>query len=172
MSMMMRRGTAAGHAHEGVPLDATGDVRFPEVAGATVAIWPAAEVRARVEAVAAQRFTGYLGLQRASNGGGPEGLLLFHAGQLIAARFGQTDGSAALAQLLAPGSGETICATHALAEGIVLALTSTFLPPQHAQPMGGDGGEVALLLRDLAGVRHSGTVQISAVSTRRNEGRP
>ena len=167
MSMMMRRGTAAGHSHEGILLDATGDLRFPEVVGATVAIWPAAEVRARVEAVAAQRFTGYLGLQRASNGGGPDGLLLFYAGQPIVARFGQTEGNPALAHLLASGGGETLCGTHALGEGIVLALSSTFLAPQHVQPMGSDGGEVALLLRDLAGVRHSGTVQISAVSTRR-----
>src|SRR3954454_13002900 len=32
--------------------------------------------------------------------------------------------------------------------------------------MGGDGGEVAVLLSDLAAVRHSGTVQISAFGAR------
>jgi hypothetical protein len=63
--------------------------------------------------------------------------------------------------------GDIACVTHALPEGAVFALASTFLQPQLSQPMGTDGGEVALLLRDLAGVRHSGTVQISASNARR-----
>lgn len=168
MSMMMRRGAAGGQGFETGPLDATGDLRFPETAIAAAAPWPSAEIRPRVEATAGQRFTGYLGVRRLPNVGAPDGLLLFYAGQLIAARFGGEVGGAALAQLLgAGGVGDIACATHALPEGAVFALASTFLPPQLSQPMGTDGGEVALLLRDLAGVRHSGTVQISASSARR-----
>ncbi len=168
MSMMMRRGGSAGQGYDTGPLDATGDLRFPETAIAAATPWPSAEIRARVEATAGQRFTGYLGIRRLPNVGAPDGLLLFYAGQLIAARFGGADGGAALSQLFgAGGAGDIACATHALPEGAVFALASTFLAPQLSQPMGIDGGEVALLLRDLAGVRHSGTVQISASSARR-----
>jgi hypothetical protein len=168
MSMMMRRGGATGQGFDTGPLDATGDLRFPETAIAAATPWPSAEIRARVESTAGQRFTGYLGVRRLPNVGAPDGLLLFYAGQLIAARFNGADGGAALGQLLtAGGAGDIACATHALPEGAVFALASTFLAPQLSQPMGTDGGEVALLLRDLAGVRHSGTVQISANSARR-----
>jgi hypothetical protein len=168
MSMMMRRGAAAGHGYDTGPLDATGDLRFPETAIAAAIPWPSAEIRSRVEATAGQRFTGYLGIRRLPNVGAPDGLLLFYAGQLIAARFGGADGGAALGQLLtAGGSGDIACATHALPEGAVFALASTFLAPQRSRPMATDGGEVAVLLRDLAAERHSGTVQISASNARR-----
>ena len=92
MSMMMRRGGATGQGFDTGPLDATGDIRFPETATAAATPWPSAEIRARVEATAGQRFTGYLGVRRLPNVGAPDGLLLFYAGQLIAARFGGADG--------------------------------------------------------------------------------
>ena len=168
MSMMMRRGAAAGPGYESGVLDATGDLRFPETAAA-VSPWPVAEMRARLETFATQRFTGYLVLRRSLHASAPDGLLLFYFGQLIAARYAGADGSAALTQLFAAsGADDVVCATHALPEGAVFALASTFMAPQlPGQAMGSDGGEVALLLRDLAGVRHSGTVQISANSARR-----
>ena len=169
MSMMMRRGATAGQGYDSGVLDATGDLRFPETAVAAANLWPVAEMRARLEALATQRFSGYLGLRRAAHAGMPEGVLLFYFGQLIAARFGGSEGSAALSQLFAGGGADEVaCAAHALPEGAVFALAATFQPPQlPGQAMGSDGGEVALLLRDLAGVRHSGMVQISANSARR-----
>lgn len=168
MSMMMRRGAATGQRGERAALDPSGDLRFPETAVTTASPWPVVELRARLESLATQRFTGYLGLRRSPVPGLPEGLLLFSTGQLIAARLSGSAGSAALTQLFATDGDEITCGVHTLPEGAVFALASTFLPPQlPIQPMGADGGEVALLLRDLAGVRHSGTVQISAASARR-----
>lgn len=169
MSMMMRRGAAAGSSYGSSVLDATGDSRFPETAVTAPTPWPLAEMRSRLEGLASQRFTGYLSFRRASNPNAADGLILCYLGQPIAARYNGTEGSAALAQLFAPsGTNDLACATHPLPEGVAFALASIFLPPQlPGQEMGGDGGEVALLLRDLAGVRHSGTVQISANSARR-----
>jgi hypothetical protein len=168
MSMMMRRSAAGqGQHQEHAGLDTAGDPRFPEVAGATATIMPAAEVRARLDGLAGQRFSGYLQLGQSARAGGTQGVILLHAGHPINARAAGTEGGTALAQLLPPpGAPDVLCATHALSEGATLALASTVRPPELTQPMGGDGGEVAVLLRDLASVRHSGTVQISAFGAR------
>jgi hypothetical protein len=124
-------------------------------------------LRSRIEGLAGQRFSGYLQFGQATRASGTQGVILLHAGHPINARATGTEGAAALAQLLAAdGAPDVFCATHALSDGASLALASTFRAPQLTQPMGDDGGEVAVLLRDLASVRHSGTVQISAFGTR------
>ena len=168
MSMMMRRGAPGqlqrqelgGH-------DLAADPRFPEVAGAGAVAVPIVELRARLEALGDQRFNGYLALGQGARIGGAQGVLLLHEGSPIYARVGAADGLNALTQVLTPnGAPDTHLATHALTKEATLALAATFLAPQHTQPMGSDSGEVALLLRDLTGVRHSGVVQIHAYSAR------
>ena len=174
MSMMARRGaataergTGGGHGHEapGAAPGAAG-LRFPETPNVVPAIVPVAEVRARLEALTAQRFTGYFAIDRKA--GHAAGAILLQEGQPIKAALGDArsladSGDAALGQLLAPDGGvEALCAAHPLPDSAVLALVATFQPPQLTQALGSDVGEVALLLRDLAGIRHSGAVQISA----------
>jgi hypothetical protein len=164
MSMMMRRG-APGQAQrqELGGHDMAADPRFPEVVGTGAITVPIVELRPRLVALAGQCFNGYLALGPVARVGAPQGVLLFHEGTPIQARLGMAEGSTALAQALTPnGSAETLLATHALTREAALALAATFQPPQHTQPMGSDSGEVALLLRDLTGIRHSGVVQIHA----------
>ncbi|MGN6360648.1 MAG: hypothetical protein ACTHNK_09680 [Thermomicrobiales bacterium] len=168
MSMMIRRGAAGanagvGQGAEAGAADATAELRFPESPGVTPVFWPLAEVRQRVVELGGRHFTGYLTLRRGGRGNVTEGVVLFQAGRPVGARAGVVYAGAALSRLVATeGAGEAQCAMHTLNDGVTLALLSTFHPPQLTQPMGADGGEVALLLRDLAGVRHSGVVQISA----------
>lgn len=168
MSMMMRRSAAGqGQHQEPSGLDLSGDPRFPEAPGATATTVPVAELRARLDSLTGQRFSGYLQFGQATRASSTQGVILLHAGRPINARAAGSEGAAALAHLLAAdGASDVFCATHALSDGASLALASTFRPPQLTQPMGDDGGEVAVLLRDLAAVRHSGTVQISAFGTR------
>lgn len=169
--MMMRRNPPLpGHYQGpepseggGEPLFNSADPRFPEVAGATVLTLPATELRPRVEALLGQRFSGHIQIGPTARGGGPQGVILCHEGRPIDARTAGAEGSIALAQLLAPEwADECLCAFQPLAEEVALALAATFSAPQMTQPMGHDSGEVAVLLRDLAAVRHSGAVQISA----------
>ncbi|HEY8602690.1 MAG TPA: hypothetical protein VIL85_30000 [Thermomicrobiales bacterium] len=168
MSMMMRRGAPGQMQRQELGgHDLAADPRFPEVAGSGAVAVSVIELRARLETLGGQRFNGYLTLGQATRVGGTPGVLLLHEGFPIHARFGATDGQSALTQALTPnGPTDTMLATHALTKEATLALAATFLAPQHTQPMGSDSGEVALLLRDLTGVRHSGVVQIHAFSAR------
>jgi hypothetical protein len=166
--MMIRRSAAGanaglGQGAEAGAADAATDLRFPESPGAAPVFWPLAELRQRVADLGDRHFTGYLSLRRGGRGNATAGVILLHGGQPIGARTGTVYAGVALARLVvAEGAGEAQCVLHALNEGMTLALLSTFHVPHLTQPMGADGGEVALLLRDLAGVRHSGVVQISA----------
>ncbi len=171
MSMMMRRNAMfQGQHRDPSGLDRGGDPRFPEVAGATATSVAAFELRPRIEGLLGQQFSGYLQIGPVTRGLGPQGTIFCHEGRPIDARTSATEGATALAQLLAPDSeSEMLYAAHALTEGTLLALAATFFAPQLTQPMGGDGGEVAVLLRDLAAVRHSGAVEISATGTRSPE---
>lgn len=166
MSMMTRRVTTPkGQPGHGQPQHAA-DPRFPEAPNTLPAPWPAVELRRRVEALATERFSGYLAIDRQAGPGA--GVVLFYGGRPVHASCAVAQDAAALQHLFAErGGGEALCATHALSEGATLALASTFGPPQMTQPMGEDGGEVALLLRDLAGVKHSGAVQISTADSLR-----
>ena len=168
MSMMMRRGAPGQMQRQELGgHDLAADPRFPEVAGSSTVAVPVVELRSRLEALAPQRFNGYLTLGQAPRVGGAQGVLLFHEGFPIHARAGAADGLNALTQVLTPnGAPDMPLATHALTKEATLALAATFLAPQHTQPMGSDSGEVALLLRDLTGVRHSGVVQVHAFSAR------
>ena len=168
MSMMMRRGAPGqGQRQDLGGHDVAADPRFPEVAGAGALAVPVAELRVRLEALGGQRFNGYLTLGQTMRVGGTQGVLLFHEGFPVHARIGAADGHNALTQALTPtGQPDMLLGTYALTKEATLALAATFLAPQHTQPMGSDSGEVALLLRDLTGVRHSGVVQIHAFSAR------
>lgn len=168
MSMMMRRGAPGQMQRQELGgYDLAADPRFPEVVGVGAVAVPIIELRARLEALGGQRFNGYLTLGQATRAGGSQGVLLFHEGRPIHARIGAADGPNALTQALTPnGTPETLLATHALTKEATLALAATFLAPQHTQPMGNDSGEVALLLRDLTGIHHSGVVQVHAYSAR------
>lgn len=146
-------------------LDLVADPRFPEVVGVNILAVPSGELRSRLDSLAEQQFNGYWQLGQAARLGGGQGVVLFHEGRPIHARVNTADGAAALGQLLAAqGGGEAIVSAHPLNREIALALASTFLAPQSTQPLGSDAGEVALLLRDLAGIRHSGVVQVGAHS--------
>ena len=83
MSMMMRRGAAAGQGYDTGPLDATGDPRFPETAGCGGYVpGRAPRLRSRVDGDwpgSASAATS--GFGRPPNVGAPDGLLLFYAGQ-------------------------------------------------------------------------------------------
>lgn len=141
------------------------DPRFPEVAGVASIAAPAGELRSRLVGLAGQRFSGYWHFGQAARVGGGQGIVLFHEGQPIQARVGAADGAAALGQLLArQGADDVALAAHPLGREMILALAATFQPPHSTQPLGNDSSEVALILRDLAGVRHSGIVQVSAQS--------
>ena len=168
MSMMMRRG-ALGQVQRqehGGP-DMVADPRFPEVAGVGALTVPLTELRSRLEALEGQRFNGYLHFGQSARVGGGQGIVLLHDGYPIHARVGSTDRAAALIQVLTPtGASEALLATHGLNRETTLALAATFHAPQSIQPLGSDSGEVALLLRYLTGVRHSGVVQVSAHSAR------
>ena len=166
MSMMMRRGAPGqGQRQEHGGLDLAADPRFPEAAGVGSSPVPIVELSARLEGLGEQRFNGYLQLGQPARVGGGSGIVLFHDGNPIHARAGAVDGAAALLQILTPnGVAESPVAAHALTREASLALAATFHAPQLIQPMGGDSGEVALLLRDLTAVRHSGVVQVASYS--------
>lgn len=162
----MRRGTPGQAPRQDYSgLDIVADPRFPEVAGVNALAVPSGEMRARLTGLVGQQFSGYWHLGQAARLGGGQGVVLFHEGHPIHARVNTADGAAALGQLIAgQGGGEVIVSAHPLNREIALALASTFLAPQSTQPLGSDAGEVALLLRDLAGIRHSGVVQVGAHS--------
>lgn len=166
MSMMIRRGVAAASLER--EQEAWGsDPRFPEAPNAAPAALPLPELRRRLETLTRQEVTGYLAVERKGAGGQADqapGTVLLHDGQPIHAWCGGAQDSAALERLLASANdgAEALCTVHALSKSIVLALAATFHPPQLTQPFGTDSGEVAMLLRELSGVRHSGTVQIAA----------
>lgn len=164
MSMMTRRGTASvGPA----PAAAPSAPRFPEAPNAAPATLPPAELRRRLESLMGQGLSGYLWIERPAGGRGGQvaGAVLLCGGQPIHAWADGAHDEAALRRLLSAGAGDgpdLSCAVHPLSEKEVLALAATFQAPQLTQPFGADSGEVALLLRDLAGVGHSGTVQLAA----------
>ncbi|HEX5506063.1 MAG TPA: hypothetical protein VFW96_25825 [Thermomicrobiales bacterium] len=138
-----------------------GDPRLPLAPDVAPAVLPAAELRPRVDALVAERFTGYLLVER--RGSHTSGVVLFHDGRPVQAAAGAARDEAALRVLLAPAArAEIRYAAHPLGDGAVRALTAAAYPPRLTQPMGADVGEVAVLLRDLAGVRHSGVVEIAA----------
>ena len=177
--MMIRRGATVDSGRPGIALPAA-DPRLPEAASAVAIAVAPADLRPRLDALVEDQFTGYLALDHtAGQPAGPLGLVLFDAGRPVhaSATSPASDynnvGEAALEQLFAPApagpgsvagpDGATVrWATHPFNSTVVLALTSLLHPPQLTQPMGSDLGEVALLLRDLAAVKHSGVVQISA----------
>ena len=179
MTMMIRRGATVDSGRPGTALPAA-DPRLPEAASAVAIAVAPADLRPRLDALVEDQFTGYLALDHtAGQPAGPLGLVLFDAGRPVHASAtspasGYNNvGEAALEQLFAPApagpgsvagpDGATVrWATHPFNSTVVLALTSLLHPPQLTQPMGSDLGEVALLLRDLAAVKHSGVVQISA----------
>lgn len=151
-------GQDAPGAHDAPP---AADARLPLAPDVDPAALPAAELRQRVDALVDQHFSGYLAIERRGSHTG--GVILFAGGRPVQALAGGARDDAALRVLLAPaGHAEVRLAVHPLGEGAVRALTAAAHPPRLAQPMGADVGEVAILLRDLAGVRHSGVVEIAA----------
>jgi hypothetical protein len=168
MSMMMRRG-ALGQVQRqehGGP-DMVADPRFPEVAGVGALTVPLTELRSRLEALEGQRFNGYLHFGQSARVGGGQGSCCSTTAIRSTRGSARPTGPAALIQVLTPtGASEALLATHGLNRETTLALAATFHAPQSIQPLGSDSGEVALLLRDLTGVRHSGVVQVSAHSAR------
>jgi len=167
MSMMMRR-SAVGQEHiqeQGAELAL--DPRFPEANGVTPQeIAPAALYRV-VDELAAQRFNGYLQLGGMNALVETGGVILLRDGALLAARTTVADGARALTQLLTPrDTAPLLYAAHTLNGDTALALAATFHAPQLTQPMGNDSGEVAMLLRELTGVQHSGVIHIGARGAR------
>lgn len=164
MSMMTRRGTASvGPAP--IAAAAPAEPCFPEASNAALVAVPAAELRHRLESLMSQGLSGYLWIERpaGARGGQSAGAVLLCGGRPIHAWADGAHDEAALRRLLSAGAGPDLsCTVHALSEKEVLALAATFQAPQLTQPFGTDSGEVALLLRDLAGVGHSGTVHLGA----------
>lgn len=143
------------------------DPRFPEANGVTPQeIAPAALYRV-VDELAAQRFNGYLQLGGMNALVETGGVILLRDGALLAARTTVADGARALTQLLTPrDTAPLLYAAHTLNGDTALALAATFHAPQLTQPMGNDSGEVAILLRELTGVQHSGVIHIGARGAR------
>lgn len=143
------------------------DPRFPEANGVTPQeIAPAALYRV-VDELAAQRFNGYLQLGGMNALVETGGVILLRDGALLAARTTVADGAHALTQLLTPqDTAPLLYAAHTLNGDTALALAATFHAPQLTQPMGNDSGEVAMLLRELTGVQHSGVIHIGARGAR------
>jgi len=163
MSMMMRRGAAGQEQHQEQGAELALDPHFPEAHGVTPQEITPAALYTVVDELAAQRFNGYLqlgGMHALLESGG---VILLRDGAILAARTTSADGPHALAQLLANQERDLLlCATHPLNGKLALALAATFYAPQLTQPMGGDSTEVALLLRQLTAVHHSGVIHIGA----------
>lgn len=136
-------------------------LRWPEMTQPAPVDVPVLELRNWLATLATRRFAGYVTLDRRA--GQAPGAILLYEGQPIQAAAGSLLGPAALRQLLATtGPTEVRCHQHALATGVVLALAATLAPPRLTQSLGNDASEVALLLRELAGVKHTGLVELSA----------
>ncbi len=159
--MMTRRSAVGQEQQQEQGAELALDPRFPEATGVTPQeTTPAARYKF-VDELAAQRFNGYVQLGGMNALVETAGVILLRDGALLAARTTVADGKRALGQLLTSReSGPLSCAIHPLNEKLALALAATFYAPQLTQSMGRDSAEVALLLRQLTGVRHSGVVHI------------
>lgn len=167
MSMMLRRSAAGQEQQHEQGADLALDPRFPEASGVMPHEIAPVALHAMVTELVGQRFSGYLHL---SGGHAPletGGVILLHDGTPIGARTTSADGAHALMQLLvAEDDTPFLCAAHPLNGEATLALAATFQAPQLTQPIGNDSGEVAMLLRELTGVRHSGVIHIGARGAR------
>jgi hypothetical protein len=167
MSMMMRRSATGREQFQEQGADLALDPRFPEATGVTPQEIAPTAIHGLVTELAAQRFNGYLHLGSMNSLIEAGGVMLLRDGAPIGARTTAADGARALIQLLTPqDAAPLLYAAHPLSEEATLALAATFHPPQLTQPLGNDSGEVAMLLRELTGVRHSGVIQIGARGAR------
>ena len=163
MSMMMRRSAIGQEYSQEQGADLALDPCFPEATGAAPQEATPAALYKVVDELAVQRFNGYLHLGGTNGLTDTGGVMLMRDGALLAARTTSADGAHALTQLLtSQESAPLLYATHLLNEKLAMALAATFYPPQLTQPMGSDSAEVAMLLRQLTGVRHSGVIHIGA----------